>query len=198
MAQRASATTSARSALRPCPSLPRSPHSLTLQSIDLNTHFAALVRAEPSFSLVTEPAFALTVFRLAPALPTGLSAAAQLAQLNALNRSYYAKLNARPDIYLTQTQHFYIGMHRQELFFQLIKHSLADEELAEHKRAAEAGFRKLGEALRAIQGIAVARGREKRLSLVCVEGQMNVYERVGAESCLTDDVRRRFEDKATL
>ncbi|KIP09950.1 hypothetical protein PHLGIDRAFT_28767 [Phlebiopsis gigantea 11061_1 CR5-6] len=74
------------------------------KSIDLNTHFAALVRAEPSFSLVTEPAFALTVFRLAPALPTGLPAAAQLAQLNALNRSYYAKLNARPDIYLTQTQ----------------------------------------------------------------------------------------------
>ncbi|KAI0044355.1 hypothetical protein FA95DRAFT_1608633 [Auriscalpium vulgare] len=127
----------------------------------------------------------------------------QAATIDVATRSLYWLRNMRwadilPGLYLTQTQHFYIGMHRQELFFQLIKHSLADEELAEHKRAAETGFRKLGEALRAIQGIAVARGREKRLSLVCVEGQMNVYERVGAESCLTDDVRRRFEDKATL
>ena len=53
---------------------------------------------------MTEPSFALTVFRLTPALPASLSATEQLTQLNALNRTYYAKLNARPDIYLTQTQ----------------------------------------------------------------------------------------------
>ena len=53
---------------------------------------------------MTEPAFALSVFRLTPALPAGLASTESLARLNALNRAYYAKLNARPDIYLTQTQ----------------------------------------------------------------------------------------------
>ena len=74
-----------------------------LQSIDLNQHFASLIKSSNEFALVTEPSFALSVFRLTPELPRGLTEAQQLEKLNSLNRVYYGKLNARPDIYLTQT-----------------------------------------------------------------------------------------------
>ncbi|GJE86309.1 aromatic-L-amino-acid decarboxylase [Phanerochaete sordida] len=72
------------------------------KGIALNAHFAALVRAAPPFALVTEPSFALSVFRLAPPLP-GVADGEREAALDALNRAYYARLAARPDVLLTQT-----------------------------------------------------------------------------------------------
>lgn len=55
------------------------------------------------FSLVTPPSFAMSVFRLTPALPEELSHTQAEAELDTLNRAYYARLSARPDIFLTQT-----------------------------------------------------------------------------------------------
>lgn len=53
---------------------------------------------------MTEPSFALSVFHLTPSLPAGLSEAQVEEELNSLNRSYYSRLSARPDILLTQTK----------------------------------------------------------------------------------------------
>jgi len=88
----------------------------------MNDKFIALLRSSPLFKLVTAPFLALTVFRLAPppsSLPSSASPpqadaetetetdadAAPLSetQLNALNRAFYARVCARPDIMLTQT-----------------------------------------------------------------------------------------------
>ena len=53
---------------------------------------------------MTEPSFALSVFRLTPSLPADLTDAQALEQLNALNRDYYSRLSSRPEILLTQTK----------------------------------------------------------------------------------------------
>ncbi|KAH8086014.1 pyridoxal phosphate-dependent transferase [Cristinia sonorae] len=69
--------------------------------IDLNNYFATLVRGSSNFSLVTEPSFALTVFRIVP--PSVTDPIASQTLLNSLNQSFHARISARHDIWLTQT-----------------------------------------------------------------------------------------------
>ncbi|KAH9942073.1 pyridoxal phosphate-dependent transferase [Amylocystis lapponica] len=73
------------------------------RGIEMSEYFVSLIQSSPDFSLVTPPSFALTVFRLTPqsALPSAQSLTE--AQLNELNRAFYARLAARTDITLTQT-----------------------------------------------------------------------------------------------
>ncbi|KZT18495.1 hypothetical protein NEOLEDRAFT_1143320 [Neolentinus lepideus HHB14362 ss-1] len=68
--------------------------------ISLNNQFASYIRDSPDFAFVTQPSFALTVFRLEPKMPEPLS----LQSLNSLNRIFYSRLSARHDVLLTQTQ----------------------------------------------------------------------------------------------
>ncbi|TCD60569.1 hypothetical protein EIP91_009853 [Steccherinum ochraceum] len=69
-------------------------------TIQLNDYFVKLVRSSPTFHLVTQPSFALTVFRLVPAS----SASTDTTALNTLNESFYSRISARQDIWLTQTK----------------------------------------------------------------------------------------------
>ncbi|KAI0044342.1 hypothetical protein FA95DRAFT_1497247 [Auriscalpium vulgare] len=98
-----------------------------------------------------------------------------------------------PGLYLTQTPHFYIGLHSRGTFSEVQKRTLTDKQFIAHKQEVDVSLRKLGEVLEAIQRIAVEHGREKHLSLVCVAGELKVYESVSTESCLPEDTRRRFE-----
>ena len=76
------------------------------QGIELNKYFASLVRSSQDLSLVTEPSFALSVFRLTPpSVTSGYHDKSQLeGVLNDLNKIYYDQISARPDILLTQTK----------------------------------------------------------------------------------------------
>ncbi|KIJ15446.1 hypothetical protein PAXINDRAFT_11570 [Paxillus involutus ATCC 200175] len=69
------------------------------QTVSRSDTFVSLVRQSSHFKLVTPPCLALSVFRLEPPASEMLS----LAQMNTLNRSFYTRLSARPDIALTQT-----------------------------------------------------------------------------------------------
>lgn len=67
--------------------------------IKLNTRFAQRIYESDLFSVVTKPSLSMTVFRIAPkSLPY-----LETPELNALNRAFYARLAARNDIALTQT-----------------------------------------------------------------------------------------------
>ncbi|KAJ7690685.1 pyridoxal phosphate-dependent transferase [Mycena rosella] len=68
------------------------------QGIALNATFGALLAASDILTLVTPPALALTVFRLAPP-----DRDLDLAALNTLNASFFARLAVRPDLAITQT-----------------------------------------------------------------------------------------------
>ncbi|OAX41200.1 hypothetical protein K503DRAFT_767882 [Rhizopogon vinicolor AM-OR11-026] len=68
--------------------------------IDLNVKFAQSIRESDEFSFVAKPFLALTVFRLAPKSLPHLTTP----ELNALNRAFYARLAARSDIAITQTE----------------------------------------------------------------------------------------------
>ncbi|KAG1899805.1 pyridoxal phosphate-dependent transferase [Suillus fuscotomentosus] len=77
--------------------------------IKLNTKFAQSIYEPELFSVITKPSLAMTVFGLAPKSSPQLSTP----ELNILNRAFYARLAARNDIALTQTdlnEVFYIRM----------------------------------------------------------------------------------------
>jgi aromatic-L-amino-acid/L-tryptophan decarboxylase len=57
------------------------------------------VRASPVLELVTEPSLALSVVRVAP--PAGRSPDAP--GLNMLNRTFWERVSAHPEVYFTQT-----------------------------------------------------------------------------------------------
>lgn len=71
------------------------------KGIALNNIFVSLVEQSPILSLVTPPSFSLTVFRLNPSADP--DAPIPLEALNNLNRTFFGRISARTDIYLTQT-----------------------------------------------------------------------------------------------
>jgi aromatic-L-amino-acid decarboxylase len=72
---------------------------LSHQCINLNAKFAQSICESDQFCFVAKPFLALTVFRLAPRSLPHLTTS----ELNALNRAFYARLAARSDIAITQT-----------------------------------------------------------------------------------------------
>jgi hypothetical protein len=94
-----------------------------------------------------------------------------------------------PQLYLSQISHFYVGLHERGSFSEVRKHefdytTLPDQVLANMK--------KLRRVLVTIQNLVVKHGQRGRLSLVCVDGTLNVYERVDEKSCLPDEIMERF------
>ena len=73
------------------------------QAIELNKYFVSLVNQSSSFSLVTEPSFALSVFRLKPPSAASLPPESVEESLNELNQSFYRRVTARPDILLKRS-----------------------------------------------------------------------------------------------
>lgn len=89
-----------------------------------------------------------------------------------------------PQLFLSNTPHFYLGVHNRGRFDEIRKMELSGDELGSQREEAEVNFRKLGKALSTIQEIVQKYGKERRVSLVCESGTLKVYERVGRKSCL--------------
>jgi hypothetical protein len=69
-----------------------------IQTIQRSDSFVSLIKQSAHFRLVTPPCLSLSVFRLeCPARSL------EPEQLNALNRAFYTRLNARHDVAFTQT-----------------------------------------------------------------------------------------------
>ncbi|ETW82297.1 hypothetical protein HETIRDRAFT_46393 [Heterobasidion irregulare TC 32-1] len=98
-----------------------------------------------------------------------------------------------PQLYLSQTLHFYVGIHSRGRFYEIRKQRLDSLEMVSQREQAETSFKKLGMALRMIQKLVIKHGQAARLSLVCERGKLMVYERVSTQSCLPAEVMRRFE-----
>ena len=98
-----------------------------------------------------------------------------------------------PQLYLSQTPHFYVGIHSRGRFYEIRKQSLDSLEMVSQREQAETSFKKLGMALRMIQKLVIKHGQAARLSLVCEKGKLMVYERVNTQSCLPAEVMQRFE-----
>ncbi|KAE9396969.1 hypothetical protein BT96DRAFT_1038298 [Gymnopus androsaceus JB14] len=87
----------------------------------------------------------------------------------------------------------YLGVHQSGRFIEVQKRELGkDPELLKAEKMSEMNLKKLRVALELIREIAVDAGKEGRLSLVCRDGKLEVYERRNDTGCLPEAFMRQF------
>lgn len=129
----------------------------------------------------------LSVIRFGTQLPQ--ESIIEVATISKARESQLVWQEKGPQLYLSQIPHFYVGLHERGSFSEVRKHefdytTLPDQVLANMK--------KLPRVLVTIQNLVVKHGQRGRLSLVCVDGTLKVYERVSEKSCLPDEIMERF------
>jgi len=110
-----------------------------------------------------------------------------------LNSRGFQWKEAYPQLFFSQTAQHYLATHKHGRFFNITKTKLVSEKLQEVERELQCVFKKVGKVLDEIERLVVARGKEGRLSLVCNNGILSVYERERDESLLPDVAVKFFE-----
>ena len=99
-----------------------------------------------------------------------------------------------PRLFLAQMHHHFLGIHSRGQFHTCEKRELAlDVEDIFKESRAQNSLKVLRRALEVIQQIVIQGGQRGRLSLVCQNNELRVYERYSQASFLPDDVMERFE-----
>lgn len=93
---------------------------------------------------------------------------------------------------LGQTPTLYVGIHQNGTFKSVKERALESPEFAYSANKVQPGLKKLRRLLEDIRTVAVQRGKETRLSLVCRKGVLQVMTRSGGESLLPGDILQRF------
>ena len=101
--------------------------------------------------------------------------------------------DAYPQLYLSQTPHHYLAVHRTGTFFSITKRKIGENDLKVVESKAQPGFRKLRKVLGEIQTMVKEAGASGRISLVCKDGILKVHERNSKESCLPEDLLALFK-----
>ncbi|KAI0927624.1 hypothetical protein AcV5_008108 [Taiwanofungus camphoratus] len=117
-----------------------------------------------------------------------------IVELKTRSKRYVAQFDwadAYPQLYLSQTPHQFLAVHDRGLFETVIKRKLGDPELQKVEEAAQLGFAKLSSILKMIQELVIKHG-QRRLSLVCLEGKLQVFERTDQKTCLPEADMNRF------
>ncbi|KDQ49911.1 hypothetical protein JAAARDRAFT_74462 [Jaapia argillacea MUCL 33604] len=109
------------------------------------------------------------------------------------NLETYSWIETYPQLFLSQTPHHFLGVHKNGRFSTIQKRKLGSPDLLHWEKRMEDNFKKLRKALEEIQKLVIEHGQRGRLTLVSVDGKLKVYERAEMDSCLSDDVIRRFE-----
>ncbi|KAJ7505929.1 hypothetical protein B0H11DRAFT_361862 [Mycena galericulata] len=99
-----------------------------------------------------------------------------------------------PQLFFSQTPHHFLAVHNRGRFVSVNKRKLTSPELSSVERTIQPSLKKLRAALDVIKDVVVKHGQRGRLTLVCREGKLQVFERVGEASCLPDEVMARFEN----
>lgn len=103
--------------------------------------------------------------------------------------------DAYPQLYFSQTPHHYLAVHRSGTFFTIAKRRIGTGDLVGVESRAQPGFKKLRKVLGEIQTRVKNGGAKGRISLVCKNGVLKVYERTSKESCLPEDSFAIFEQE---
>ncbi|KAI0330501.1 hypothetical protein GY45DRAFT_747542 [Cubamyces sp. BRFM 1775] len=102
-------------------------------------------------------------------------------------------------LFLSQTEHFYIAVHQSGLFNEIAKYELAAPRLARYARdeRMQRSLRQLVRVLGAVQALVKAHGERGRLSVVCRRGTLELFERASEDASagrLPDDELARFRN----
>jgi len=113
-------------------------------------------------------------------------------QTNIRNNGFDWK-DAYPQLFFSQTAHHFLAIHTRGRFVDIQKRKLSSEELQNMAKDAQVELKKVRKALEMIQEVVIEHGKEGRISLVCTQGKLKVYQRSSDESCLPESALRFFE-----
>lgn len=113
-------------------------------------------------------------------------------QTNMRNNGFDWK-EAYPQLFFSQTAHHFLAIHTRGRFLDIQKRKLSSEELQNVAKDAQVELKKVRKALDSIKEVVVGHGKKGRISLVCVQGKLKVYQRSSDESCLSESALSLFE-----
>jgi hypothetical protein len=110
-----------------------------------------------------------------------------------IEKEYSQSEHLYPQLFLSHTPHHFLAVHDKGRFTLVEKRQLVSD-LRGVERTTQTSLRRLREALGTVKDMVVKHGKSGRLSLVCQEGAMKVYERSSQVSCLPEDMLKKFEE----
>jgi hypothetical protein len=112
--------------------------------------------------------------------------------VNTMKFNGYDWKEAYPQLFFSQTAHHILAIHQRGCFTKIEKRKLSSDELKAVEKKAQGDIKKLRSVLDTIKEIVIAHGRNGRLSLVCVGGELKIYKRTSDESCLPESAISLF------
>ncbi|KAL0960466.1 hypothetical protein HGRIS_005509 [Hohenbuehelia grisea] len=100
---------------------------------------------------------------------------------------------AFPQLWLSQTQHHFMAVHDRGVFSSMRKARLDSEGMVSLEKESQWGFKMLRKVLEEIQKVVIGYGETGRLSLVCENGALSIWERKMEDGCLPDELMRLFD-----
>jgi len=139
-----------------------------------------------------------TLTGLVRIVPTGeLVSQDRLVEVTTRSEKTFSNLNwgdPYPQIYLSQTPHLHVAVHKFGTFAVIHKYKLGEGKMKDVHARLEDGFHRLA----ALLGVIVAKQREagpdERLTLVCQKGVLKVHENYSGISCLPDELLTLFDE----
>jgi len=101
-----------------------------------------------------------------------------------------------PQLYLSQTPLHYLAIHEEGNFSVVRKSRTGEGTLVYAEAGLQQGLRKLKTVLETIHRLVKERGLEGRVTLICTEGTLKLYERSDHESCLPSNMLALFDRKS--
>lgn len=117
----------------------------------------------------------------------------EIATISEKRHSQFDWSEAYPQLFLSQTPHHHLAVHDRGRFKMVEKRQLGSASLKVVEKKGQTALRQLRQALDIIKDVVAQHGKAGRLSLVCQEGQMKVYERSSNVSCLPEKIMEKFE-----
>ena len=96
-------------------------------------------------------------------------------------------------LFLSNTPNVFLAIHDHGHFHRVVKEKLDSPNLKHSSEKFQPQLWALVATLQAIQEMTITYGKKSRLSLVCEQGRLSVYERENKESCLPAEILARFE-----
>lgn len=94
-------------------------------------------------------------------------------------------------LYLSQTPHYVLGLHNRGRFSDIQRRKLSEFQDLEDKLQPD--LKALRKVLDTMQQLVVEHGQRGRLTLVCKNGVLKVYERTSQDSSLPDQMMALFD-----
>lgn len=120
------------------------------------------------------------------------SAVIELTTRSEARQKFYDWKEAYPQLFFSQTAHHFLAVHQRGRFIEVNKRKLSSPELQNVEQIIQPDLKLMRKALDKIKDLVVKYGERGRLTLVCSNGELKLYERKSLDSCLPHDFLELF------